>query len=191
MTQTEYIRYKYNYDQLTGIITLKSSAYQKLVGKEMGQLYFPKGREKPYIRFQLHNGKDTEQAKQLGLPNHMFAHRAAWIISYGDIPDGYQIDHIDHDGTNNKLENLRCVTAQENQRNRKLDVRNKSGMNGIRERKRKNAIDIYYEVQTRTLSKYTYIGSYNTLDEAIAARDAFYLAEGNFHHNHGLLEPQS
>jgi hypothetical protein len=185
VTQTEYIRYKYNYDPLTGIISLKESKFAKLIGKQMGKLYKPHGVMSPYIRFQLHNGKDTEQAKQLGLPNHMFAHRAAWIISYGDIPDGYQIDHIDHDGTNNKLENLRCVTAQENQRNRKLDVRNKSGMNGIRERKNGK-----FEVSTKTFGKYTYIGSYCTLDEAIAARDAFYLAEGNFHQNHGLLEPQ-
>lgn len=190
MTQTEYLRSKYNYDPETGIATLQESKFKKLIGKPMGKLYYPHGREKPYLRFQLHNGKDTEMAKQLGLPNHMFVHRLAWILSNGNIPDGYQIDHIDHDGTNNKLSNLRCVTAQENQRNRKLDIRNKSGMNGIRERKRKNN-DIYYEVQTRTLGKYTYIGSYETIEEAIAARDAFYLAEGNFHQNHGLLEPQA
>lgn len=181
MTQTEYLRYKYNYDPITGIITLKASSYPKLIGKTMGQLYYPKGSEKPYIRFQLHNGKTSEQAKQLGLPNNMFAHRAAWIISNGEIPENHQVDHIDHDGTNNKLENLRCVTAQENQRNRKLDVRNKSGMNGIRLRKNGS-----YEVSTRNLGVYVHVGSYKTIDEAIAARDAFYLAEGNFHANHGL-----
>ena len=186
MTQRDYLIHKYNYFPETGIVTLKSSKFTKLINTEMGKLFYPKGREKAYKRLQLHNGKDSEQAKQLGLPNHMFVHRLAWIISHGDIPDGYQIDHIDHDGTNNKLENLRCVTAQENQRNRKLDIRNKSGMNGIRLRKNGR-----FEVSTKHFGKYIYIGKYMTLDEAIAARDAFYLAEGNFHQNHGLSEPQS
>lgn len=37
----------------------------------------------------------------------------------GPRPDGYVIDHIDRDKTNNKAENLRYVTASGNQRNRK------------------------------------------------------------------------
>lgn len=44
-------------------------------------------------------------------------HRAVWEMFNGKIPDGMEIDHIDMDKTNNKIENLRLATRQENSRN--------------------------------------------------------------------------
>ena len=44
-------------------------------------------------------------------------HRIIYIIHYGDIPKELQIDHIDNKKHNNKIENLRLVTPQENQWN--------------------------------------------------------------------------
>lgn len=44
---------------------------------------------------------------------HM-VHRLIWIYHNGIIPEGLQIDHIDGNKLNNKIENLRCVTQQEN-----------------------------------------------------------------------------
>ena len=47
----------------------------------------------------------------------MYAHRVAWTLSHGEIPDGMQIDHIDGNRTDNRLCNLRVVTHAENTRN--------------------------------------------------------------------------
>ena len=44
-------------------------------------------------------------------------HRLVYMTFVGDIPQGYQIDHIDGDASNNNLENLRCVTPRENSNN--------------------------------------------------------------------------
>lgn len=44
-------------------------------------------------------------------------HRLVYMTFIGDIPQGYQIDHIDGDASNNNLENLRCVTPKENSNN--------------------------------------------------------------------------
>lgn len=44
-------------------------------------------------------------------------HRIIWEMFYGKIPDNLQIDHIDRNGLNNKIENLRLATSQENNRN--------------------------------------------------------------------------
>ena len=44
-------------------------------------------------------------------------HRLVYMTFVGDIPQGYQIDHIDGDSSNNNLENLRCVTPKENSNN--------------------------------------------------------------------------
>lgn len=45
------------------------------------------------------------------------AHRLAWLYTYGKWPSR-QIDHIDGNRENNKLKNLRDVTARKNQQNR-------------------------------------------------------------------------
>ena len=58
------------------------------------------------------------------------AHRLAWLYMYGEWPNGH-IDHIDHNGLNNQIENLRIVTMSENHRNRTISKVNKSGILGV------------------------------------------------------------
>jgi hypothetical protein len=41
-------------------------------------------------------------------------HRLVWSAFHGPIPQGYHVDHIDHDKTNNRLTNLRIRPAGEN-----------------------------------------------------------------------------
>ena len=44
-------------------------------------------------------------------------HRLVYETFVGEIPQGYQIDHINTIRTDNSLENLRCVTHAENNKN--------------------------------------------------------------------------
>ena len=57
------------------------------------------------------------------------AHRVIWAMHYGEWPD--QVDHINHDKADNRIENLRTVTHSENARNRKLNKNNTSGHAGV------------------------------------------------------------
>jgi hypothetical protein len=41
-------------------------------------------------------------------------HRLIWEHVNGEIPEGKVIDHIDFDRSNNKIENLQCITQKEN-----------------------------------------------------------------------------
>jgi hypothetical protein len=58
------------------------------------------------------------------------AHRLAWLYMHGEFPV-LKIDHINRDGCDNRLENLRLVTQKQNCENRSLGKNNKSGHPGV------------------------------------------------------------
>jgi len=60
------------------------------------------------------------------------AHRLAWIFTYGEIPDGLFIDHIDGDKSNNRISNLRLCKNNENMQNIKRSHKdNLTGLLGV------------------------------------------------------------
>lgn len=59
------------------------------------------------------------------------AHRVAWAIVTGDWPDN-EIDHINGDRTDNRMNNLRAATRAENARNSGIRSDNTSGHKGVR-----------------------------------------------------------
>jgi hypothetical protein len=58
------------------------------------------------------------------------AHRLAWLFVHGSLPD-VEVDHIDGDGTNNRIENLRLATHKQNGENTKRRRDNVSGRRGV------------------------------------------------------------
>ncbi|WP_213082206.1 HNH endonuclease signature motif containing protein [Escherichia coli] len=59
------------------------------------------------------------------------AHRLAWCLVHGDIPTDMQVDHINHDRTDNRIENLRLVDNQGNQKNSSIRKDNIGGCTGV------------------------------------------------------------
>ena len=52
---------------------------------------------------------------QLGFANKVrLAHRIIWIMHYGDIPDGHEIDHVNFVRDDNRIENLQLLSRAEN-----------------------------------------------------------------------------
>lgn len=49
-----------------------------------------------------------------GKVKNYLIHRLVWIAFHGAIPEGMQINHIDEDKTNNRLDNLELMTCKEN-----------------------------------------------------------------------------
>lgn len=88
------------------------------------------------------------------------AHRLAWLHVYGDWPDGL-IDHINGQKSDNRIANLRVVSASGNSQNvRKPNRRNKSGFMGV----------IFFQNKWRATMSYKgktkWLGDYNTPEEA-------------------------
>lgn len=47
-------------------------------------------------------------------------HRCVWVWCNGAIPDGYEINHIDANRSNNRIENLETVSHSQNMRHAKM-----------------------------------------------------------------------
>lgn len=43
-----------------------------------------------------------------------YSHRLVWIAFNGEIPDGYEVDHVDNIKSNCRLSNLQLLTRREN-----------------------------------------------------------------------------
>lgn len=108
------------------------------------------------------------------------AHRVIWAMCYEEDPPG-QIDHIDHDRVNNRLENLRVVSHQENHRNTSRKKNNTSGHNGVSWFAASSRWSAYIMVDRRK----QHLGYFAEKQDAIDARKAAEARYG-FHTNHGV-----
>lgn len=107
------------------------------------------------------------------------AHRVAWLYVHGAMPPE-QIDHINHERSDNRIANLRCATPQDNTKNRTKSKNNTSGITGV-----------YWDnghgkwrASIAHNGKCAYLGLHADVNAAIMIR---YLAERayGYHENHG------
>lgn len=66
--------------------------------------------------------KEKRDGKQIKVPMHRQILNA---------PSNLIVDHINHDGLDNRRENLRLCTHTDNMRNRKINYNNRSGFKGV------------------------------------------------------------
>lgn len=149
-----------SYDPDTGVLSWKQKRPGPVgdIGDEVGSVKSD-GRYRSFVIFH----------------KRYYTHRVVWEMVNGPIPDGMCIDHIDGNGLNNRLANLRLTTLSGNQRNRRLHKSNKTGFPGVYPAK-KHGFNVYCAGK--------YIGTYQDLEAAGAARKQAEIQLG-YHPNNG------
>lgn len=93
------------------------------------------------------------------------AHRVIWAMVYGEWPK-MQIDHVNGDGCDNRINNLRHVSISINQKNSKMKSNNTSGQNGVSFNKLVKKWHAYISIDGRR----KHLGFFNKIEEAKTAR---------------------
>ena len=107
------------------------------------------------------------------------AHRIAWLHHTGDWP-AEDIDHINHNRSDNRICNLRAATRQQNRQNQSVPNTNKTGTVGVSWFHRTNRWRAFINLDRKQI----HLGYFKRREDADAARKA---AEQTyqFHPNHG------
>jgi hypothetical protein len=114
------------------------------------------------------------------------AHRLAWLYVYGYMPDG-QIDHINRDKQDNRIENLRIATPAQNLANSERRRSNSSGFKGVTRSRRKCKKS--WIASITVAGRHLYLGSFLTPEEAsLAYAKASVAAHSQFAYHDGGKE---
>ena len=167
---TEYLKSRLDYNPETGIYTWKyrngntkedKTFNARFAGKEAGS----KNR-KGYLMIKIDGNK-----------HH--AHKIAYLFMTGKLPEN-QIDHINGNRSDNRWENLRAATNEENQKNRKIGKSNTSGVMRVNWNKRQNKWCVRINVNKKRIN----LGVFENFNEAVKVRKEAEVKYG-YHENHG------
>lgn len=138
-----------------------SSLYAAWLRYDSGKLYWlKKASSKAMPGFEAGwRDKDGHTVVTVGRRKTRAA-RIVWELHYGEIPTGRQVDHINGDVSDNRVENLRLATPSQNACNRGTQRNNTSGAKGCTFTRGK------YQAQIQVDGKYKYLGRFNSLAEA-------------------------
>lgn len=160
MVTQKILKEKFDYDSATGnLIRIQNSNHRKDCGQIAGTIHH-QGYRTIKINYKLY-----------------LAHRLVWMYHYGVFPT-MMLDHINGIRADNRIENLREVTPEQNNHNQICAHKNnQSGKLGVR------ATKFGYEAWIKVKGKHHYLGGFSNPEDAHAA----YINAKRKLHSHGTL----
>lgn len=154
-----YLKERLHYNPDTGVFTWKRRPGNERTINTWNTRY--SGTEAGYVY--LHDKDGDLCYRKVSVDDHPYRlHRLAWMYVYGEYPD--RIDHIDGNGLNNKISNLRVISHGDNIRKARIAKNNTSGFKGVFWRKDTER----WAARSKVDGKYKSLGSYDTKEEAFA-----------------------
>lgn len=159
----------FDYNPDTGIFTHKTNRGSVKIGSKAGTV----------------NKSDKYHYLKISKEKYA-AHRLVWIYIYGEIPIGFEIDHINGCEADNRLINLRLATPSQNQHNQKLSIKNTSGFKGVYWSKKSNkwTTSIHLNGKQHNLGSFAEHDKASAIAAVMQAREAMH---GEFT-NHGEID---
>jgi hypothetical protein len=152
--------------------------YENYKVSSKGRVYSAKSKKflKPWMHKQGYHfvGLCKDNKKK----NHLIHGLVASTFYFIEDYDGYEIDHIDRDKTNNNLLNLRFCSRSENNLNKSLSTRNNSGLKGVSYFKRDNKWTAHININQKQKN----LGLFDTKEEAY---EAYKEASKKYHGEYG------
>ena len=135
-----------SYDPETGVFTWLASTGTQGAGQIAGCIH-----SKGYLAIRF--------KKRL-----LYAHRLAWLFGTGEDPGASTVDHINRRKDDNRIQNLRLATPQQQSTNQPMQVNNTSGFKGVYFHKQANK----WHARITSGGKLESLGLYATKEEAAA-----------------------
>jgi hypothetical protein len=174
------MRALFDYDPTTGILRLRPRPVESFDSPGRHRWWTRKfcGQAAGYT----HATRSGKRYVSFEIDGALYAvHRIIWAIVHGAISPALEIDHVDGDGTNNRLSNLRLASRATNAKNLKRSKLNTSGVTGVWWAKHAGK----WCASGHTNGTVQHIGLFSSFDDAVAARRAWQ-DKHQFHHAHGL-----
>lgn len=171
LPSVEYLHLRFDFNTDGNFLTWKNfngwRLNKKLAGKKAGCVTKCDG--KRYIKIYL-DGK------------FYYAHRIIFKMFKNYDPE--RVDHVDGNGLNNNLNNIRDVSHLENYKNVKLRFNNTSGVVGVVWSKSRKKWCAQIGINNRVIA----LGRFDNFEDAVKVRKQAEI-QYNFHSNHGSVRP--
>jgi hypothetical protein len=152
LPDTDLLRYLFQYEPDTGRLVWRNPRARNIrPGTEAGCV--------------AEHGTKTYRVVNIAKKIYL-AHRVIWAMTYGAIGRDEIIDHIDQDGLNNRLQNMRIAGRRLNAVNARIQARNTSGVKGVTWCKTRERWLVQFVLDGKTI----YRKRFTCLDEAIQVR---------------------
>lgn len=178
----ERLRMRLKYDRASGAMTwvdrpLSDFEGYKQPANVMYQLWAKRFKDRPAFAVKKKSGHLAGRFENY----EIYAHQVIWALEHNEWPVG-EINHINGNPEDNRIENLRLASRKEITRNQSLHADSKSGHLGVS--RRADTGKWVAKIGSEASGDYAYLGCFNSLDEAVRERELKEAAL-NYHANHG------